>query len=140
MGPWMTYHLLESGNPVPLTKRRLSWEPRGLWAAEAATHPFHRGYFTATSSPQISSLTRTVHLGLSELPTGSFHQKMEKVLLDGVSGEPCRFYFSQNDPSIAGTSIRRTSLRSDALIIICFIMMGHDVFPDVIDGKDRWMV
>jgi hypothetical protein len=57
-----------------------------------------------------------------------------EVVLDGWSGEPCRFYCPRDDPFDA-------NVKTDLFALGCtiyFIMMGHAVFPDIIDGGDGW--
>lgn len=57
-----------------------------------------------------------------------------RVLLDGWSGEPCRFRCPRDDICEADVKTDLFALGST----IYFIMMGYAVFPDIIDGEDGW--
>ncbi|KAL2869024.1 uncharacterized protein BJX67DRAFT_371017 [Aspergillus lucknowensis] len=56
------------------------------------------------------------------------------VLLDGRSGEPSRFYCPQANPFNA-------DIKTDLFALGCtiyLIIIGHPVFPEIIDREDRW--
>jgi hypothetical protein len=59
---------------------------------------------------------------------------MGKVILEGGSAEPCRFFCPRGDPIEA-------SVKTDIFALGCmiyFIMTGHCVFPDIVDGEEGW--
>jgi serine/threonine protein kinase len=56
------------------------------------------------------------------------------VLLDGSSSEPTRYSYPRDDPHEA-------DVKTDLFALGCtiyFIMMGHHVYPDIIDGSEDW--
>ncbi len=123
-------YLLESGNPSPSTQQRLSWCRE---AAEAVAYIHSQSVLHCDIQPTNLLLDKDLHLKLSDFQ-GKLLSEDGKVILDGGSGEPCRFYFPRDDPFEADT-------KTDLFALGCtmyFIMMGHAVFPDIIDGENGW--
>jgi serine/threonine protein kinase len=126
----LAYYLLESGNPTPSTQQRLSWCRE---AAEAVAHVHSKRVLHCDIQPTNLLLDIELHLKLSDFQ-GKLLSEDGEILLDGGSGEPCRFYFPRDDPFEA-------DIKTDLFPLGCtiyFIMMGHAVFPDIIDGADGW--
>ena len=126
----LAYYLLESGDQPPSTQQRLSWCRE---AAEAVAHVHSRGVLHCDIQPTNLLLDKELHLKLSDFQ-GKLLSKNGEVLLDGGSSEPCRFYFPRDDPFEA-------DIKTDLFALGCtiyFVMMGHAVFPDIIDGEEGW--
>jgi serine/threonine protein kinase len=126
----VAYHLLESGLPPPSIRQRLSW-CRQL--AEAVAHIHSRRVIHCDIQPTNTLLDQDLGLKLSDFQ-GKLLSEDGKVLLDGWSGEPCRFYYPRNDPFDADVKTDLFALGST----IYFIIMGHAIFPDIIDGEEGW--
>lgn len=126
----LSAYLLESGNPCPSSEQRLSWCRE---AAEAVAHIHSLRVLHCDIQPTNLLLDKDLHLKLSDFQ-GKLLSEDGKVLLDGGSGEPCRFYFPRSDPWEA-------DIKTDLFALGCtiyFIMMGHEVFPDIINGEVGW--
>ena len=78
-------------------------------------------------------LDKEFHIKLYEFQ-GKHLSENGEVTLDGLTGEPCRFYCPRDDPFDANFQIDLFALGCT----IYFIMMGHAVSPDIIDGEDGW--
>jgi serine/threonine protein kinase len=56
------------------------------------------------------------------------------ILPDGLSSEPTRFSYPRDDP-------HQADAKTDLFALGCtiyFVMMGHAVYPDIVDGSDEW--
>ncbi|KAL4933489.1 uncharacterized protein BDV17DRAFT_252102 [Aspergillus undulatus] len=76
-------------------------------------------------------LNEELHIKLSDFQ-GKQLSGDGTVLLDGLSGEPSRFYCPRADPFDA-------DIKTDLFALGCtiyMILMGHPVFPDIVDGED----
>ncbi|KFY35567.1 hypothetical protein V494_05801 [Pseudogymnoascus sp. VKM F-4513 (FW-928)] len=123
-------YLLESGNPTPSIYQRLSWCRE---AAEAVAHVHSKRVFHCDIQPTNILLDAKLHLKLSDFQ-GKLLSEDGEILIDGGSSEPCRFYLPRDNPFEAG-------IKTDIFGLGCtmyFIMMGHAVFPDIMDGEDGW--
>lgn len=123
-------YILESGNPTPTIYQRLFW---CLQAAEAITHIHSCKVLHCDIQPTNFLLDKDLHLKLSDFQ-GQHLSEEGHVLLEGGSSEPCRFYLPRDDPFSA-------DIKMDLFALGCtlyFIMMGHAVFPDIVDGTDGW--
>ena len=123
-------YMLESGKPLPSVKQRLAWCRE---AAEAVAWIHAQRVLHCDIQPTNLLLDEELHIKLSDFQGRQLSEDGE-VLLDGWSGEPCRFYCPRDDPFDA-------DVKTDLFALGCtiyFIMMGHAVFPDIIDGEDRW--
>ncbi|KAF2805395.1 kinase-like protein [Mytilinidion resinicola] len=126
----VAHYLLESGKPPPSLELRLAWCRE---AAEAVAWIHGSRVIHCDIQPTNLLLDKTLHIKLSDFQ-GKQLSETGKVLLDGWSGEPCRFYCPRDDPFDA-------DVKTDLFALGCtiyFIMMGHAVFPDIIDGEDAW--
>lgn len=126
----VAYYLLESDNPTPATQQRLSWCQE---AAEAVAHVHSQRVLHCDIQPTNLLLDEFLHLKLSDFQ-GKLLSENGEVLLDGGSGEPCRFYCPRDDAFDA-------DIKTDLFALGCtmyFIMLGHAVFTDIIDGEDEW--
>lgn len=123
-------YILESGKPPPSLKQRLAWCRE---AAEAVAWVHFRRVLHCDIQPTNLLLDDGLHIKLSDFQ-GKHLSENGEVLLDGCTGEPCRFYCPRDDPFDA-------DVKTDLFALGCtiyFIMMGHAVFPDIIDGEDGW--
>ncbi|AEO60413.1 hypothetical protein MYCTH_2309609 [Thermothelomyces thermophilus ATCC 42464] len=123
-------YILESGKPPPSVKQRLCWCRE---AAEAVAWIHARRVLHCDIQPTNLLLDKDLHIKLADFQ-GRYLSEDGKVLLDGWSGEPCRFCCPRDDDFDA-------DVKTDLFALGCtiyFIMMGHAVFPDIIDGEDGW--
>jgi serine/threonine protein kinase len=123
-------YLHESNNPTPSVRQRLCWCQE---AAEAVAHVHSRRVLHCDIQPTNLLLDEYLHLKLSDFQ-GKLLSEDGKVLLDGGSGEPCRFYCPRDDAFDA-------DIKTDLFALGCtmyFIMLGHAVFADIVDGEDEW--
>lgn len=123
-------YILESGKPLPSIKQRLAWCRE---AVEAVAWIHGQRVLHCDIQPTNILLDEELHIKLSDFQGKQLSENGE-VLLDGLSGEPCRFYCPRDDPFDA-------DVKTDLFALGCtiyFIMMGHAVFPDIMDGEDRW--
>ncbi|KAL2169439.1 hypothetical protein VTG60DRAFT_6068 [Thermothelomyces hinnuleus] len=123
-------YMLESGKPPPSVKQRLAWCRE---AAEGVAWIHAQRVLHCDIQPTNLLLDTDLHIKLSDFQ-GRFLSEDGKVLLDGWSAEPCRFSCPRNDPFSA-------DVKTDLFALGCtiyFIMMGHAVFPDIVDGEEGW--
>lgn len=123
-------YVLESDNPLPSAKKRLAWCRE---AAEAAAWIHSRRVLHCDIHPWNLLLDDDLHVKLADFQGRQLSESGE-VLLDGWSGEPCRFFCPRDDPFDADVKTELFALGCT----IYFIMMGHSVFPDIIDGEEGW--
>lgn len=123
-------YILESGNPSPSIQQRLSWCRE---AAEAVSHIHSRHVLHCDTQPTNLLLDKDLHIKLTD-----FQGKL--LLADGTidvfggSGEPTRFCAPRDDPFDA-------DVNTDLFALGCtiyFIMLGHAVYPDIVDGSAGW--
>ena len=122
-------YILESGKPSPSIKQRLA---RFREIAKAVAWIHARRVLHSDIQPTNLLLNMELHIKLSDFQGKQLSENGE-VLLDGWSGEPCRFYCPRCDPFDA-------DVKTDLFALGCtiyFIVMGHAVYPDIIDGEDR---
>ncbi|KAL3470234.1 kinase-like protein [Aspergillus californicus] len=125
----LAHYLLESDNP-PSILQRVSWCRE---AAEAVAWVHARGVIHCDIQPTNLLLDEGLHIKLSDFQ-GKQLSRDGTVLLDGLSGEPSRFYCPRADPFDA-------DIKTDLFALGCtiyMILMGHPVFPDIVDGEDGW--
>lgn len=123
-------YMLESGQPAPSVEQRLAWCRE---AAEAVAQTHSRRVLHCDIQPTNLLLDGDLHVKLSDFQ-GRHLSEDGEVLLDGWSSEPCRFSCPRDDPFDA-------DVKTDLFALGCtiyFIMMGHAVFPDIVDGEDGW--
>ena len=126
----LAHYLLESDNPPPSILQRISWCRE---AAEAVAWVHARGVLHCDIQPTNFLLDEELHIKLSDFQ-GKQLSRDGTVLLDGGSGEPTRFYCPRSDPFDA-------DIKTDLFALGCtiyLIMMGHPVFPEIVDGADGW--
>ena len=123
-------YMLESGLPPPSVQQRLVWCRE---TAEAVAYTHAQNVLHCDIQPTNVLLDKNLHIKLSDFQ-GKIVSENGEVLLDGYSTEPCRFYCPRDDPFDADIKTDLFGLGST----IYFIMMGHAVFPDIIDGEDGW--
>jgi len=114
----------------PSLKQRLTWCRE---TAEAVMWIHTRRILHCDIQPTNLLLDQELHIKLSDFQ-GKHLSENGEVLLDGWSSEPCRFNFPRDDPFHA-------DIKTDLFALGCtiyFIIMGHAVFPDIIDGEVGW--
>ncbi|KAL4877451.1 kinase-like domain-containing protein [Aspergillus karnatakaensis] len=126
----LLHYLLESDYPPPSLQQRLLWCRE---VAQAVAHIHTRGIIHCDIQPTNLLLDEGFHLKLSDFQ-GKHLAEDGTVLLDGWSGEPCRFSCPRDDPFEANVKTDLFALGST----IYFIVMGHAVFPDIVDGEEGW--
>jgi hypothetical protein len=76
-------------------------------------------------------LDENLHLKLVDFQ-GNYLSEDGQVILEGGSAEPCRFFCPRDDPFEA-------SVKTDIFALGCmiyFVMTGHCVFPDIVNGEE----
>ena len=122
--------MLESGLPPPSVQQRLVWCRE---TAEAVAFTHAQRVLHCDIQPTNILLDKDLHIKLFNFQ-GKMLSENGKVILDGYSSEPCRFYCPRDDPFDADIKTDLFGLGST----IYFIMMGHAVFPDIINGGEGW--
>ncbi|KAI1126593.1 kinase-like domain-containing protein [Nemania abortiva] len=120
----------KSDNPPPSKQQRLAWCRE---TAEALVHVHSCGVIHCDIQPGNILLDEQLHVKLSDFQ-GKYLTKNGTVLVDGWSSEPTRFCCPRENSS-------RADVKTDLFALGCliyFIMRGHAVFPDIIDGEDGW--
>jgi serine/threonine protein kinase len=123
-------YLFESTIPSPPVRQRLSWCRE---AAEAVVHVHGKGVVHCDIQPRNLLLDGDLHLKLSDFQ-GMLLSHEGTVLIDGCSRETTRYYRPRDDPAYADTKTYMFALGCT----IYFIIMGHNVFPDIQDGEEGW--
>ncbi|RDW63151.1 uncharacterized protein DSM5745_10262 [Aspergillus mulundensis] len=123
----LAQYLLESDDPPPSLLQRISWCRE---TAEAVAWVHSRGVIHCDIQPMNLLLDEGLHVKLSDFQ-GKHLSRDGTVLLDGLSGEPGRFYCPRADPFDA-------DIKTDLFALGCtiyIIIMGYPVFPDIVDGR-----
>ncbi|KAH9890206.1 protein kinase-like domain-containing protein [Xylariomycetidae sp. FL2044] len=123
-------YIFKGKNPPPSIQRRLAWCRE---AAEAVSVVHDRGLLHCDIQPTNLLLDEELHVKLTDFQ-GKHLSPDGTVLLDGGSGEPTRFYCPRDDPEIANIKTELFALGCT----IYFIIKGHGVYPDIIDGEDEY--
>ncbi|TID17517.1 serine/threonine protein kinase [Venturia nashicola] len=123
-------YLLESGKPPPSVQQRLSWCRE---AAEAVSHIHSRRVLHCDIQPTNLLLDEDLHIKLTDFQ-GKLLNADGTVDLFGGSGEPTRFCAPRDDPFDADIKTELFALGCT----IYFIILGHAVYPDIIDGSAGW--
>lgn len=121
---------LDSGKPLPSVQQRLSWCRK---TAKAVAYIHSRRVLHCDIQPTNHLLDKDLHVKLTDFQGKLLHAD-GTVDLDGLSGEPTRFYAPRDDPFEA-------DLKTELFALGCtiyFIMLGHPVYPDIIDGSTDW--
>lgn len=122
--------LSASDRPRPSLRLRLAW-CREL--AEAVGHIHSRRVLHCDIQPTNVLVDRELHLKLADFQ-GRHLSEDGDVILDGWSGEPCRYFCPRDDEFSADFKTDIFALGST----MYFIMAGEEVFPDIISGEDGW--
>ncbi|KFY14107.1 hypothetical protein V492_02848 [Pseudogymnoascus sp. VKM F-4246] len=113
-----------------LCKQLLAWCRE---AAEAVAHIHSKRVIHCDIQPTNLLLNENLHLKLSDFQ-GNYLSETGEIILEGGSAEPCRFFCPREDPFHA-------DVKTDLFALGCtiyFMMMGHGVFPDIVDGEEDW--
>ena len=124
-------YILNPDIPSPSILQRLSWCRE---IAEGLAHIHRKRALHCDLQPTNVLLDGDLHIKLSDFQGRLLSLDSEEVLLDGWSGEPCRFFCPRDDEFYANQ-------KTDIFALGCtiyFIMMGHAVFPDISDNEDGW--
>ncbi|RMZ71443.1 serine threonine kinase [Pyrenophora seminiperda CCB06] len=114
----------------PSLRQRLLW-CREL--AEAIVWIHARRVLHCDIQPTNVLLDEELHIKLSDFQ-GRHLSENGEILLDGWACESCRFSCPRDDAFDA-------DITTDLFALGCtiyFIMVGHAVFPDIINGEDDW--
>ncbi|KAL4790660.1 kinase-like protein [Aspergillus venezuelensis] len=123
-------YLLESGLPVPLLEKRISWCRE---ATEAVVYVHSKNVLHCDIQPTNLLLDKGLHIKLTDFQ-GRHLAEDGTVLLDGWSGEPTRFSCPREDEFSA-------NVKTDLFALGCniyFMIMGHAIYPDIIDGDEGY--
>ncbi|RJE17565.1 Protein tyrosine kinase [Aspergillus sclerotialis] len=124
-------HNTESERPRPSDSQRLAWCHE---VAEAVVWIHSRRVLHCDLHPWNVLLDDELHVKLADFQGRQLSEDGSSVLLDGWSAEPARFFCPRDDPFDADVYTEIFALGCT----IYFIMMGHAVFPDIIDGEKGW--
>lgn len=114
----------------PSTAQRVAW-CRETIEAVAHIHALH--ILHCDIQPYNLLLDAGHHVKLADFQ-GKHVAADGTVLLDGLSSEPTRFSYPRDDS-------HQADIKTDLFALGCtiyFIMMGHPVYPDIVDGSDDW--
>jgi serine/threonine protein kinase len=123
-------YLVNPDNPTPSLRQQLAWCRE---AAEAVTHVHSKHVLHCDIQPTNLLLDEHLHVKIADFQ-GIYLSEDGEVILEGESAEPCRFFCPRDDPFEA-------DVKTDIFALGCtiyFVMMGHCVFPDIIDGEEGW--
>lgn len=102
-------------------------------ATEAVAHVNSVGVLHYDIQPYNLLLNADLHVKLIDFQ-GKHVAADGTILLDGLSSEPTRFSYPRDDPHEAYA-------KTDIFALGCtiyFVMMGHAVYPDIVDGSGEW--
>lgn len=119
-------------NPTVALQQRLKWCRQ---AAEAVAFVHSRRVIHCDIRPRNLLLDKNLNVKLADFQ-GKLLSINGEVLLNGFSGEPCKFSSPRHHPDHADVKTDLFALGST----IYFIIMGHDIFPDISnhgDGSDE---
>jgi serine/threonine protein kinase len=123
-------YIVGSNRPTASLRQPLAWCRE---ATEAVSNVHSKRVIHCDIQPTHLLLDESLHLKLSDFQ-GNYLSETGEVILERGSAEPCRFFCSRDDPFVA-------DIKTDLFALGCtiyVIMMGQCVFPDIIDGEDRW--
>ena len=123
-------YLAELSHPTINIQQKLLW-CRELASAVAYVHS--KRVIHCDIQPSNILLDADLHLKLADFQ-GNYLSEDGHVILEGGSAEPCRFFCPRADPFEA-------NVKTDIFAVGCtiyFIMTGHCVFPDIVDGEMGW--
>lgn len=120
----------ESQHPLPSVKQRLAWCRE---VAEAVAWIHSRRVLHCDLHPWNVLLDDGLRVKLADFQ-GRHLTEDGSVVLDGWSAEPARFFCPRDDLFDADVYTEIFALGCT----IYYIMMGHAVFPDIVDGEKGW--
>lgn len=125
-------YLESEDTPLPSVKQRLCWCRE---TAEPVTWIHSRRVLRCDRHPLNLLLDDGFHVKLADFQ-GRLLPQTGEILLEGWSAEPTRSSCPRplDDGILAG-------FKTDLFALGCtiyFIMMGHAVFPDIINGEEEW--
>jgi serine/threonine protein kinase len=130
LGDFLVEILSKQESHSLLTTQRVAWCRETI---EAVAHVHSRHVLHCDIQPYNLLLDTALHVKLTDFQ-GKHLAVDDTILLDGFSSEPTRFSYPRDDPHEA-------DIKTDLSALGCtiyFIMMGHAVYPDIVDGSDEW--
>jgi serine/threonine protein kinase len=123
-------YLTEWGQPTPSLQQRIAWCRE---VTEAVEYVHSKRVIHCDIQPTNILVDESLHLKLADFQ-GNYISEDGKVILEGWSCEPCRYFCPRDDVFEANWKTDLFALGST----IYFIITGHEVFPDIMGGEDRW--
>ncbi|KAJ8131691.1 hypothetical protein O1611_g1936 [Lasiodiplodia mahajangana] len=123
-------YLLKPPNAPPSTRQRLAWCRE---VTEGVAHIHSRSVLPCDLHPHNLLLDEQLHIKVSDFQ-GRHLAEDGTILADGWAGEPTRFFCPREDWFYS-------DIKTDLFALGCtiyFIMRGHAVYPDIIDGSEGW--
>ena len=120
----------ESDKPSISIQERLAWCRE---TAEAVVYIHSKRVLHCDLQPTNLLLDEKLHIKLADFQ-GQQLSEDGVIIVDGWRGEPCRYYCPRDPPRDADYKTDLFALGSN----IYFIMMDHEVFPDIIYGSHCW--
>ncbi|KAF1981943.1 kinase-like protein [Aulographum hederae CBS 113979] len=122
-------YLTESDTP-PSLQQRLSWSRE---TAEAIAHCHSKRVLHCDLHPLNILLDAELHIKIIDFQ-GQLLSEDGSILIDGLSGGSTRFRCPRED-------ICQEDIKKDLFALGCciyYMMFGHPVYPDIIDGEEEW--
>ncbi|KAK1585620.1 uncharacterized protein LY79DRAFT_650713 [Colletotrichum navitas] len=123
-------YLTTSDIPTPSLQQRLAW-CREL--CEAVEHVRSKRVIHCDIQPTNVLVDRKAHFELADFQ-GRYLSEDGNIILDGWSGEPCRYFCPRDDEFVANFRTGFFALGST----IHFIMTGQEGFSDIFSGEAGW--
>ncbi|KAK0786131.1 hypothetical protein LTR57_017434 [Friedmanniomyces endolithicus] len=122
-------YLAEGGHSVTI-QRRVAWVQQ---LVEAVQHLHRHNIIHTDLHPGNVLLDGALEIKLADMQCNLLSEQDETIWF-GERGEPCRYYCPRDDSVLADVKTDLFALGST----IHFIMLGHEVFPDIVSGEDGW--
>ncbi|KAM0440034.1 hypothetical protein ACHAPT_001136 [Fusarium lateritium] len=123
-------YLTDPDHASPSLQQRIVWCRQ---ITEAVRHIHAKRVIHCDIQPTNILVDEELHLKLADFQ-GRHLSEDGEVVFDGWSSEPCRYFCPRDDECEASFSTDLFALGST----IYFIMMGHEVFPDIAYGEAGW--
>lgn len=123
-------YLADSDQSSPSLQQRVVWCRQII---EAVQHIHTKRVLHCDIQPTNVLVDKDLHLKLADFQ-GRYLSEDGKVIFDGWSGEPCRYFCPRDDEFDASVKTDLFALGST----VYFIMTGHEVFPDAAYGEAGW--
>ncbi|KAK3113619.1 hypothetical protein LTR53_008919 [Teratosphaeriaceae sp. CCFEE 6253] len=124
------YHYLAEGDHTVTLQRRVAWSRHLM---EALRHLHKHDIVHTDLNPSNVLLNQDLDIKLADLQCNRLSDQGETIWY-GERGEPCRYYCPRANDTLADVKTDIFALGST----IHFIMLGHEVYPDIVDGEEGW--